>query len=75
VTGGERIRAVVETRLLQLGYSQLRLLTDLRDQQVEGDVEVQVECERRQMPFKGRVLVRNGAVSDVALQTISPTFP
>src|SRR5262249_44276828 len=28
-TAGERLRAVVETRLLQLGYSQLRLLTDL----------------------------------------------
>ena len=63
------------TRLLQLGYVQLRLLTDLREQRLEGDVEVQVECERAHMPFKGRVLVRNGAVRDVALQTVAPTFP
>jgi uncharacterized membrane protein YccC len=74
-TAAERIRAVVETRLLQLGYAQLRLLTELRDQSLEGDVEVQVECERSHMPFKGRVLVRNGAVRDVALQTVAPTFP
>lgn len=74
-TAGERIRAVVETRLLQLGYSQLRLLSDLQSAVLEGDVEVQVECERRHMPVKGRVWLRNGAIRDVALQTVAPTFP
>jgi len=75
VSAGERLRAVVETRLLQLGYSQLRLLTDLQNASLEGDVEVQVEAERKHMPVKGRVLVRNGAIRDVAMQTVAPTFP
>lgn len=75
VSAGERIRAVVETRLLQLGYANLRLLTDLQAATLDGDVEVQVEGERRHMPAKGRVLVRNGAIRDVAMQSVAPTFP
>ena len=42
---------------------------------LEGDVEVQVECERRHMPQKGRVLLRNGSLRDVALQTVATMFP
>jgi len=72
---GERIAAVVELRLLQLGYTHLRLLTDLKNLPLDGDVEVQVECERRHMPAKGRVLLRNGAIRDLTLQTVAPTFP
>lgn len=75
VTAGERVRAVVETRLLQMGFSSLRLLTDLQHATLDGDVEVQVEAERRHMPVKGRVLVRNGAIRDIAMQTVAPTFP
>lgn len=71
----ERIRSLVETRLLQLGYNNLRLLTDLAGARLDGDVEVQVECERRNMPAKGRVLLRNGSIRDVALQTVAQTFP
>lgn len=71
----ERIRAVVETRLLQLGYSQLTLLTDLGSASWDQDTEVQVECERGHMPVKGRVLVRNGSVRDVAMQSVARTFP
>lgn len=74
-SAGERIRAVVESRLLQLGYSGLRILSDLHQAGLDGDVEVQVECERRHMPQKGRVLLRNGAVRDVSLQTVATTFP
>ncbi len=74
-SAGERVRGIVETRLLQLGYSHLRLLSDLHDASLEGDVEVQVEAERRHMPVKGRVVVRNGAIRDVAMQSVAPMFP
>lgn len=73
--GGARIAALVESRLLQLGYGNLQILTDLADVRADRDVEVQVECERNSMPVKGRVLVRNGAVRDVALQTVAQMFP
>lgn len=72
---GARIAALVEGRLLQLGYGNLQILTDLSDVRADRDVEVQVECERNSMPAKGRVLVRNGAVRDVALQTVAHMFP
>ncbi|MBL8728062.1 MAG: hypothetical protein JNM25_06500 [Planctomycetes bacterium] len=72
---GARIAALVEGRLLQLGYGNLQILTDLGDVRADRDVEVQVECERNSMPAKGRVLVRNGAVRDVALQTVAHMFP
>lgn len=72
---GARIAALVEGRLLQLGYGNLQILTDLSEVRADRDVEVQVECERNSMPAKGRVLVRNGAVRDVALQTVSQMFP
>lgn len=71
----ERARALVEGRLLQLGFGNLRLLTDLTSIPLEGDVEIQVEAERRHMPYKGRVLLRNGAVRDVAMQSAATSFP
>lgn len=74
-TMADRIRALVEARLLQMGFGNLRMLTELTDRPLDGDVEVQVECERRHMPYKGRVLVRNGAVRDVAMQSAATSFP
>lgn len=74
-SAGARIAALVEGRLLQLGYGNLQILTDLTGVQADRDVEVQVECERNSMPVKGRVLLRNGAVRDVALQTVAQMFP
>lgn len=71
----ERTRALVEGRLLQLGFGNLRLLSDLSSLPLEGDVEVQVEAERRHMPYKGRVLLRNGSVRDVAMQSAATSFP
>ena len=71
----DRVRAIVESRLLQLGYTRLRLLTDLSGVSLDRDVEVRVECERGHMPAKGRVMVRNGAIYDVAMQTVATTFP
>lgn len=71
----QRLLALVETRLLQLGYGNLTVLSELRDDALDGDVEVVVEAERGTMPVKGRVLVRNGAVRDVAMQTVVQMFP
>jgi DNA repair exonuclease SbcCD ATPase subunit len=70
-----RIVAIIETRLLQLGYRDLRLLGDLKGVDFTDEVEVQVEAMRSGMPCKGRVVVRNGSVSDVALQTAAQAFP
>jgi len=72
---GARIRSLVETCLLQLGYGNLDILTDLGAARADQDLEVQVECERNGMPSKGRVFVRNGSIRDVALQTVAPMFP
>lgn len=70
-----QIVSIVEARLLQLGYRNLRLLGDLRGAQLSHEVEVQVEAERNGMPCKGRVLAHNGSVSDVHMQTVAQSFP
>jgi hypothetical protein len=67
--------ARVESRLLQLGYHDVNLLTDLDRIDPARDVELQVECWRGGMPVKGRVLVRNGSVRDVMLHTVAQMFP
>lgn len=72
---GERIRAVVETRLLDLGYNNLRLLTDVSKATLEEQVEVQVECERDHMLCKGKVSTRNGSVVDVQISSVAQSFP
>lgn len=70
-----RLVALVENRLLQQGYHDVNLLTDLANVDLTRDVELQIECWRGGMPVKGRVLVRNGSVRDVALQTVVQMFP
>ena len=70
-----RIVAMIEIRLLQLGYHNIRLLGDLSDVQMADEIEVHVEGERNGMPFKGRVLVRNGSVHDVNVQSVAQAFP
>ncbi len=70
-----RMLTAVENRLLELGYHEIRVLNELGGVDAAGDVELQVECWRGGMPAKGRVLVRNGAVRDVALQTVVQMFP
>jgi hypothetical protein len=70
-----RIVAAVENRLLQLGYRDVQILSDLQRLEPSVDAELQVECWRGGMPSKGRVLVRNGAVRDVAVQTVTQMFP
>jgi hypothetical protein len=71
----ERIQSVVETRLLDLGYRNLRLLTDLSGVVLEEQLEVLVECERDHMPHKGRVTTKNGAIIDVTIQNAAQSFP
>jgi hypothetical protein len=74
-SAGERLLALVEARLLQLGYHDVDVLTDLGKIDVAGDIEVLVECWRGGMPAKGRVMVKNGSVRDVAMQTVATMFP
>lgn len=70
-----RVVAMIETRLLQLGYHGIRLLGDLSGVQMSDEIEVQVEGERNGMPFKGRVIIRNGSVHDVNLHSVAQAFP
>lgn len=74
-SGSGRIAALVESRLLQLGYGNLTILTDLSAVRADREIEVQVECERGGMPAKGRVIVRNGSVRDVLVQSVAQMFP
>lgn len=74
-TPGERILALVETRLLALGYGKLRVISDLATARGDREVEVAVECERNGMPCKGKVVVNNGAVCDVAMHSAVNMFP
>lgn len=74
-SAGDRVRALVETRLLQLGYGNLQILSELDRVDAAHDLEILVEADRGCMPVKGRVLVRNGAVRDVALQSVVQMFP
>lgn len=70
-----RIVALIETRLLQLGYRHIRLIGNLAGAQMADEIEVQVEAERNGMPFKGRVVMRNGSVHDVNVQSVAQAFP
>jgi len=74
-TAAERIRAVVEERLLGLGYRNLRILTDLSHASLDEEITVQVECQRRHMACKGQVKSINGSISDVQIHTIVQSFP
>lgn len=71
----ERICGLVETRLQELGYRRVQILSDLSALDPGQDLELRVEAERQGMPNKGRVLVRNGRVLDVALQSAATMFP
>jgi hypothetical protein len=71
----DRVRALVEVRLLQLGYGNLRILSDLENTDFGGVVEVLVECEKGRMPCKGRVLLQGGELRDVQMQTVAQSFP
>jgi hypothetical protein len=67
--------AMVENRLLQLGYHDVVVLSDLSHVDLVRELDLQVECWRGGMPVKGRVQLRNGSVRDVALQSVAQMFP
>lgn len=71
----DRIRHAVESRLLSMGYGDLRILSDLNDVSLDADTEVRVECSRQNMVAKGKILTRNGSVFDVDLTPIARVFP
>jgi hypothetical protein len=71
----ERIRTLVEERLLGLGHRKLRILTDLRGASLDEETIVHVESERDGMPSKGKIHTKNGAVLDVQIQSGAPMFP
>lgn len=71
----ERICSAVEEQLFRLGYQNLRILTDLRHIHIEDEVEVQVECEKQMMRYKGKVLARNSSILNVDLQPVVEMFP
>ncbi|MFY9344425.1 MAG: hypothetical protein WAT39_18170 [Planctomycetota bacterium] len=75
VPPARRLLDLVEGRLLQLGYHEITVLSDLRAADVTSEIEVLVECWQGAMPAKGRVLVKNGSVRDVAVQTVATMFP
>lgn len=74
-SAAEKIRSVVEERLLHLDYHNLRILTDLKNVNLDDELEVLVECERNDMPYKGHVRTRNGNVSDVEIHSVAQSFP
>jgi len=74
-SAGERIRALVETRLLALGYHNLRILSDLTAVAMADELDVTVECEKNQTAFKGKVSTCNGEIRDVNLQSVTQAFP
>ncbi|MBL8752218.1 MAG: hypothetical protein JNK15_02870 [Planctomycetes bacterium] len=74
-TPAQRFLALVETRLLELGYHDIDVLSDLTRFDLAQEAEVVVEAWRGGMPVKGRVTVRNGSVRDVALQSVVTMFP
>ncbi len=71
----ERLRAAVTNRLAALGYTNLRILTDLSRASPGGELEVAVECDKGHVAHKGRVFTAAGAIRDVRLQSVTQSFP
>ena len=67
----------IVTRLLALGYERIQFVTPVAEVQKlsAGDGEVAVEARRDGAACKGRVMVRNGAIADLQLQSAYSIFP
>lgn len=74
-SAAERIRALIETRLLSLGYGNLHIVSDLSEASYEDEFTSTVECDKNQMAYKGKVTTCNGEVRDVSLDSVSQAFP
>ncbi|MBL6721312.1 MAG: hypothetical protein ISQ08_07860 [Planctomycetes bacterium] len=72
-----RLPERVINRLVALGYERIELLTPASEFEalVEGEGEVRVEARRSGATYKGRVLVKQGAIVEVALRPPYEIFP
>lgn len=73
------LRERVVNRLLALGYSDIRIVTDAAELEElnaeDADGSVVVEARRESSLYKGRVLLRAGSLTDVELKPFYPIFP
>lgn len=67
----------IVTRLLALGYERIQFVTPVSEVQKLSatDGEVAIEARRDGAACKGRVLVRNGVIADLQLQSAYSIFP
>ena len=77
---GSALADRIVTRLLALGYERIQLVTPLARiaELAEGnaaDGEVTVEARRDGAACKGRILVKQGAIADVHIQSAYSVFP
>jgi len=72
---GARLRAMIEERLIDNGFTDIRIVTDLGQTQPEQEVEVMVECQKDQVAHKGRLLVAAGSILRVNLRSVTQSFP
>lgn len=77
LSGGGRLAERVTGRLLSMGFERIEILTpfDELERLTDGDGEVLVEARRGGAPHKGRVLFREGAISDVRMRDGYEAFP
>lgn len=72
-----RLPERVINRLVAMGFERIELLTPASefDALVEGEGEVRVEARRSGATYKGRVLIKQGAIVEVALRPPYEIFP
>ncbi len=75
ISAGARICGLVEARLLEIGYSDLHIITDLSKVSLEDEINVVVECKKGEMPYKGKVVTSNGAIREIDMRSSAPLFP
>lgn len=75
--GGAELAERVENRLLALGYERIVIVNGQAelDEIAEQGGEVLVEARRDGVPCKGKLVVRGGALTDVAMQAAYAAFP
>lgn len=75
--GSSRLAERITGRLLAMGFERIEILTpfDELERLTDGDGEVVVEARRAGAPHKGRVLLREGAISDVRMRDGYEAFP
>lgn len=68
----------VTTRLIAMGFERIEIVTPLEDLEVAAgaaESEVVVEARRGGAMHKGRVLLQDGAISDVRLRSSYEAYP